>query len=604
MIASAVMDGDRRDTAIFMGGKDFSKEISANRKLWADAEQHMETFLSSIPCNTLLQKARGELSDYCKAFAKHSPGIYRLNFPTGAGKTLSGMRFALEHARLYRKKRIIYVAPLISILEQNALVIRQAVGRDDIVLEHHSNIIVDREESEHFERQELLAETWESPIIITTMVQFMNALFSGKTSCVRRMQSLCDSIIIMDEVQTLPTNLITMFDLAMNFLHYECNSTVILCSATQPSLEKVDHPIAVRSESFIPERKQKHYCELFKRTNIIDSGSYKLYEIPEFLGQLADEKESILVVCNKKQEARYLFQCFEKAGWKNFHLSSAMCMEHREQVLEDMYRMLEGHRKIICFSTQVIEAGVDISFSTVARFAAGLDSIVQAAGRCNRNGEQEKPAKVYVIQCKDESLKMLPSISDARDATTELLEAYRRDPSRFGSDLASGDAVSFYYRVLYHRMPKGHQDDYVSQGRERKCVFSLLSDNADNLGDDIKWREKYFTLQAFREAGSLFEMIDQEAQSIVVPFGEGKDLIAEMLSDDAAYDLNHRQQLLDRAKKYSVSAYRYQIEKLRKNEGIHSIWDGSVLILDEPYYNQSFGLDENGGDDNCSIQIL
>ncbi len=604
LIASSVMDGDRRDTAIFMGSKDFAKTVSANRKLWDDAKKHMEAYLSTIPCDTLLQKAREELSDYCKAFAEHSPGIYRLNLPTGAGKTLSGMRFALEHSRLYGKKRIIYVAPLISILEQNAQVIRQAVGREDIVLEHHSNILIDRDEPEQFKRRELLEETWESPIIITTMVQFMNALFSGKTSCVRRMQSLCDSIIILDEVQTLPTNLITMFDLAMNFLYYDCNATVLLCSATQPSLEKVDHPIDVSNESFIPKDKWEHYYNVFKRTNITDSGSYRLDEIPGFLNQITGETESILVICNKKQEAKYLFQYFEKTGWKKFHLSSAMCMDHRERVLADMYQNLENHRKIICFSTQVIEAGVDISFSTVVRFTAGLDSIVQAAGRCNRNGEQDKPAEVYVIQCKNESLKMLPSIGAARDATTELLEAYRREPGRFGSDLASDNAVRYYYRILYRRMPRDHQDDYVLKNREKKCVFSLLSDNADNVGDNVKWREKYFTLQAFREAGTLFEMIDRKAQSVIVPYGEGRGIIAEMLSDNAFYDLDYRRKLLTRAKKYTVSAYNYQIDKLRKDKGLHSVWDGAVLILDELYYNQSFGLDENGGDDNCNIQIL
>ena len=603
LLSSAVMDGDRKDTAIFMGNHYFKKIVYADKDLWSKAFTHLIEYIDGFECETPLQIARRELSDYCGELGEKGTGIYRLNLPTGAGKTLSGMRFALEHARQHNKNRIFYVAPLISILEQNSKVIRNAIGREELVLEHHSNVI---NENGNDEMQALLCETWDAPIVITTMVQFMDSLFSGKTSSVRRMQSLCNSVVIFDEVQSLPNNLLTMFNLAMNFLSDFCGVTVVLCSATQPCLEKARHPMRKIENLKLPEDKTQEYKRLFKRTNICDRGNMKLDEIPDFIKTIIGDTQSILVVCNKKDEAKFLYQNFSADGWEKCHLSSAMCKAHRSDVLNDLYGKLNENSKVICFSTQVIEAGVDISFETVIRLAAGMDSIIQSAGRCNRNGEREEPSNVYVIRCSDENLDHLSTIRDAKAATIDLMEEYKNDPNKFDDDLASDEAIEYYYGSLYRNMDEGYQDDYVKEkdGKGKVSIYQLLSCNDQyyRRGHDLS---QYITRQAFKTAGSLFSVIDQESQTVIVPYGEsGQNLIAEMCAEENTYDLDSRRMLLEEAKQYVISIPKYLVSMINEKGGIKTIWEGSVLLLDNEYYNSSFGLNKDGGEENWSIQIL
>ena len=602
LLSSAVMDGDRKDTAIFMGNHYFDKIVSVDSKLWKDALENLTRYIDGFECRTPLQIARRELSDYCGEQGEKGTGIYRLNLPTGAGKTLSGMRFALEHARQHNKNRIFYVATLISILEQNSKVIRNAIGREELVLEHHSNVI---NENGNDEMQALLCETWDAPIVITTMVQFMDSLFSGKTSSVRRMQSLCNSVVIFDEVQSMPNNLLTMFNLAMNFLSHFCGVTVVLCSATQPCLEKARHPMRKIENLKLPEDKTQEY-RLFKRTNIFDRGNMKIDEIPDFIKTIIGDTQSILVVCNKKDEAKFLYQNFSADGWEKCHLSSAMCKAHRSNVLNDLYGKLNENSKVICFSTQVIEAGVDISFETVIRLAAGMDSIIQSAGRCNRNGEREEPSNVYVIRCSDENLDHLSTIRDAKAATIDLMEEYKNDPNKFDDDLASDAAIKYYYSSLYRNMDEGYQDDYVREkdGKGKVSIYQVLSCN-DQYYRRRHDLSQYITRQAFKTAGSLFSVIDQESQTVIVPYGEsGQNLIAKMCAEENTYDLDSRRMLLEEAKQYVISIPKYLVSMINGKGGIKTIWEGSVLLLDNEYYNSSFGLNKDGGEENWSIQIL
>ncbi len=179
----------------------------------------------------------------CKEAAGKESGIYKLSMPTGSGKTLSSLRYALSHAEKWDKKHIFFVTPLLSILDQNAAVIKKYIGDDKLILEHHSNIIRPLENTKEYDAWEYYTETWDAPIIITTMVQFLNTLFSGKMSCVRRMHSLCESIIVIDEVQTVPVKMLSLFNTATNFLHHVCNATIVLSSATQPGFNHLRYPL-------------------------------------------------------------------------------------------------------------------------------------------------------------------------------------------------------------------------------------------------------------------------------------------------------------------------------------------------------------------------
>ena len=602
LIASAVMDGDRTDTTSFMGNRDFDNCIHASREMWESCSEKVLERLDSFPSETVIQRTRREISDLCAEFAGMPTGVYRLNVPTGGGKTLSSLRYALGHAAQYGKKRIIYTAPLISILDQNAKVIRDAIGNDSLVLEHHSNVIMDGNEDD-LSMYDLLAETWESPIIITTLVQLLNTLFSGKTSCVRRFQSLCNSVIIIDEVQSVPSRMLTLFNLSMNFLSRICDATIILCSATQPCFEGLEHPLLVSDVPIITTERYDHYCRVLKRTRLIDKGEYQLRELPAFVDSVLEESDSVLVVCNTKKEAGELFRSLKKDHLFCYHLSAAMCMSHRKAVLKEITAALETGQKVICVSTQVIEAGVDISFGSVIRLNAGIDSIVQAAGRCNRNGEKAEPQPVYIVRCLDERLGSLVDIKAAQDATNDLLYRYREHPEEYDNDLSSDRAVEYYYNKLYHIYHKGHTDYPTKEG---VSVFDLLASNKRRSvgGEAI---EKYLLRQSFKEAGSEFAVFDKEGETVIVPFGEGVDIICEMGSERAQYDYFYMKELVQKAKEYSVSIYSNQIQELERQGCIESKWEGRIKVLSQDYYDKYTGVQlkpvrEEG--DECNILIL
>ncbi|MBQ2726264.1 MAG: DEAD/DEAH box helicase family protein, partial [Clostridia bacterium] len=231
LLTSAVMEGDRRDTAEFMSGAVYPPE--ADQNLWQTLLAGMEAKLNTLDSSSPINAARRKISDICREAAGKHSGVYRLNVPTGGGKTLSALRYALAHAEKYSKKRIIFTFPLLSVLEQNSDAIRKYTG-DDFVLEHHSNAVQEKISPEKLDDYELLTENWSSPIIITTLVQLLNTMFDGKTSSVRRFHALTDTVIVIDEVQTVPGNMLTLFNLAVTFLAEFCNTTVLLCSATQP----------------------------------------------------------------------------------------------------------------------------------------------------------------------------------------------------------------------------------------------------------------------------------------------------------------------------------------------------------------------------------
>lgn len=254
LILSSVIEGDRRDTAEFISMRQPLKQKTdeERHKMWAGALEHMEHRLSSFKHDTPIQFSRQRISQICVNFAEKPSGVYQLNVPTGSGKTLSSLRFALAHAARWNKSRIIFTSPLLTILEQNAKVIRSFVGDDRLILEHHSNVICNTDRAEILDQMALLEDSWQSPIIITTLVQLLNTLFSGKTSCIRRFQSLCDSIIIIDEVQTVPSKMLTLFNLAVNFLSDICGATVVLCSATQPCLNAAAHPLIAEPKDMVP----------------------------------------------------------------------------------------------------------------------------------------------------------------------------------------------------------------------------------------------------------------------------------------------------------------------------------------------------------------
>lgn len=234
MLLSAVIEGDRTDTAAFMDGIELPVFPEDMRPIWAERLAFMEKKLAAFPRKTPIDLARHTISDTCAAGAARPGGVYRLNVPTGGGKTLASLRFALTHAAKWNCSRIIFTAPLLSILDQNAQVIRDYIEDDALILEHHSNLAEPKETPERLQELEMLTASWSAPIIITTLVQLLNTCFSGRTSAIRRFHALCGSVIVIDEVQTVPGKMLTLFNLAVNFLSEVCGATIVLCSPPSP----------------------------------------------------------------------------------------------------------------------------------------------------------------------------------------------------------------------------------------------------------------------------------------------------------------------------------------------------------------------------------
>jgi len=597
LILSSVIEGDRRDTAEFMNKTVFVNWPQDMRPIWKERREYLEEKLLYLPSDSAIAKARREISDICSSSAELPCGIYRLNVPTGGGKTLSSLRYALAHAQKYNKKRIIFTSPLLSILEQNAAVIRSFIGDDSLILEHHSNIVrevrEDREDStqdkldEHeLDERELFIQTWDAPVIITTMVQLLNTIFDGKTSSIRRFQALCNSVIVIDEVQTVPAKMLTLFNLAIQFLSHICGATIVLCSATQPCLEKVQHPIGDSIPDLVPY--DESLWRVFQRTKIVPSDTVREEDLLPVILKRMESTQSLLVICNKKGEASRLAQALKDCDWNVFHLSASMCIQHRRDTVDALKRSLESGRKTLCVSTQVIEAGVDISFQSVIRLTAGMDSVVQAAGRCNRNGEAEQVQPVYLVNIADETLSELPEISRGKSSTVALLNAYEQSPDYFDNDLASKAAIQFYYEHYYAEMNQNAQDFPLPN--IKTSIFDLLSLNNKYADVNIENIENYFLYQAFKTAGKDFEVFDENSQEVIVPYGDGRELIARLCSSRALEDAVYRSELLKRARAFSVSIYQYQIDALQKDKAIYPVCKDYALALSEACYDPVLGL--------------
>lgn len=585
LLLSMVIDADRTDTMLFSQEKIISRSVNS-KIIWPQIQEKLNDKLSQFQKTNDMAQWRSDISDQCFAFADQTPGLYQLVVPTGGGKTLASLRYALEHAIKYQKDRIFYIAPFNSILEQNCGVLRDIIQDESLVLEHHCNV----EDSD--EAYELLAQTWDCPIIATTMVQFLNALFSHKTSAIRRMHNLCNSIIIIDEIQSLPIKCIGLFNLAMNFLTKICGSTVILCSATQPILDQIEiAPIAFSQPKAMLKHVDNNFVK-FKRTEIKDmiTHPYSYEEAATFIEEKCKENHNVLVIVNTKKSAKVLYDILKEkkiqkkeTSYKLKHLSTNMCPAHRKEVLDGIKTSLQKNEPVICIATQLIEAGVDISFRCVIRSLAGLDSIAQAAGRCNRNGDEEIK-NVYVLRFKDESLKKLPEIVEAQYATGEVFRTLTK-----GEDLLSPKAMDIFYEKYYYTQE--NQMSYIIP-KEKTTILDILSNNnkareAHKLNFDEN--PKHFFNQGFKTAGESFHVIDDNNTGIIVPFNdEAKKIILE-LSTYGGTDM------LKLAQKYTVAVLPYFLKKLKKEDAVYMPGSCGVWVLREKYYEKDIGIDLTSG---------
>lgn len=583
-ILSCVIEGDRRDTSEFMKNTKFCDTYAD----WTSALQHSEELLNHMDSSSPINSARRRISDACRKSAENPDGIYRLNVPTGAGKTLSSLRYALAHADKFSKKRIIYVIPLLSVLEQNAVVLHRQLDGYVPILEHHSNVVNEKSDDDKLDPNELLSESWQSPFIITTMVQLLNTLFSGKASCIRRMNALRNSVIIIDEVQSVPRKMLSLFTGAMNFIAAFCNADIVLCSATQPCFNRCEYPLNYAPHpEIVPYDKQLWDC--FERTEIIDMTAPPGMTI-EALSTFAVERaaeSSVLIICNKKAEAFELWnELHETTGTEVFHLSTAMCMAHRIQTLKLINAALKEERKIICVSTQLVEAGVDFSFGCVIRILAGLDNAAQAAGRCNRSGEFGHICPVYLVRLRDEKLTHLKEIADSQNASAHVLNIYSSNRSKYPDGVTGRAAISDFYLSLYKNMTDSQLYEHG-----QTTLGELLSLNTPSRARSSE--SSYALAQAFRTAGENFKVFDDTTTDVIVPYEDGKRIIADLCTEKAAHDINVREDLIKEAAKYTVSLMGYEFKKLLGG-GVSAICGDAVYVLLQEFYSEETGFQADG----------
>ncbi|TCL55898.1 CRISPR-associated Cas3 family helicase [Kineothrix alysoides] len=602
MLLSILIEADRLDTAIFcMERSEFICQ-EERKDIWTSLVYNLESYLEQYQKSDKISILRTKISEECLQFSKRPAGIYRLFVPTGGAKTLSSLRYAVHHAKKYNKKRILYLAPYLSILEQNAEVFREALHREEFILEHHSNIITDaNEETWEVDRRKFLTENWESPIIVTTFVQFLNTLFSDSTQSVRRFHSLADSVIIVDEIQSMPLKIVSNFNLAINFLHDMLNATVILCSATQPELEGVEYPLYFSSEKDIIKDYTSLYQE-FKRVEIIEKeGLFDIEGLKRFIVEIIKKQNSLLVILNTKIIVKNVYQellhyyeeCNDEV--KIIHLSNNMCAEHRLRKIEELKETL-GKEKIICISTNLIEAGVDLSFSCVIRSFAGLDSIAQAAGRCNRNGEiPDGLGIVYLVNMKDESLDMLEQIRIGAECSKGIVKDYHIDCEAYDNSLLSPKAMKIFYQSYYH----GEEQKSLMRYPIRKLNTSMIELLSRNKVGMEAYVDKYgreqpldmLLFQSFKSAGKSLEIIDQETISVLVPYEEGEGIIARLNGEP---DLEEIPSLLKQAQRYTVNLYSHQMKELNKNGALANLLEGNIIALKGGFYDENIGIRVDG----------
>jgi len=559
MLFSCLVDADFLDTEAFMD----KKRNILRQKQYPSIDQLLTAFDSYMNrmCRNAddseINRIRSEVLGLCRTAAEKDTGVFSLTVPTGGGKTLSSLAFALRHARKYGKRRIIYVIPYTSIIEQTAAVFREIQGFENAVLEHHSNVSFE-DESKESVRSRLAAENWDAPLIVTTSVQFFESLYSCKTSRCRKLHNIAESVVIFDEAQCLPPTYLRPMVFAIRELVRHYGVTAILCTATQPVLTQTENFDFRFREGFEAVTEivddPTLLTNTLKRVEVecfadLDPVSYE--QIAEAL--FATEESSLCIV-NRKKDARLLAELLPKK--QTIHLSTNMCAEHRLQVFARIKRRLKtDDEPLFVISTSLVEAGVDLDFPVVYRALAGLDSIAQAAGRCNREGKLFDLGKTVVFVPEKQPDYVVSAASLARSflGKEKLKDIFQ--PETFRS----------YFSERFFQLGEASLDE--------NNILGLLPPHLDNI--------------YFRTAAERFRLIDDGWQRpLIVPFGEAPELVNRLVSWDV-------RSLLRQLQRYTVNISQKVLWQLVDEEHARELlpeFPGTYYLENRGLYDNRFGF--------------
>jgi CRISPR-associated endonuclease/helicase Cas3 len=461
----------------------------------------LDAYLARISAKaepTPVNRLRTDVLRACRAAARHPPGLFSLTVPTGGGKTLSSLAFALEHARAYGLRRVIYAIPFTSIIEQNARVFREAVGAD-AVLDHHS-ALGPRPEAETA-RSRLAGENWDAPLVVTTTVQLFESLFANRTSQLRKLHNLAASVLVLDEAQALPPGVLRPVTAVLDQLvkYYRCS--VVLCTATQPALGKVFRDLP-RSVEIAPDPPA-----LFRALDRVDIGMpapTERWSWDQIAAEITESPQALAIV-NTRRDCRTLYSRLPPGA---VHLSTWQCAAHRALLFRQIRRRLLAGQELRVVSTSLVEAGVDFDFPVVFRAMTGLDSLAQAAGRCNRNGRLDKGRFVVF---RPDGAKAWGHIAQAIEAAEATLRHHGERPF---------DPAAFerFFEELYWAKGEEALDKY------RIAQLLGLGAERPREGDPLDFR--------YRTAAECFRMIEDDQETLVVPYDRAARTAIETLRRD------------------------------------------------------------------------
>jgi CRISPR-associated endonuclease/helicase Cas3 len=535
MLFSCLVDADFLDTEQFMDERKSAlrAEYASLAELKASFDVHMAEKAANAPASKV-NSIRADVLSHCRAAAAGSPGIFTLTVPTGGGKTLSSMAFALEHAMAHQKRRIIYAIPFTSIIEQTANIFRSIFG--DAVIEHHSN--ADESAAENH-KSRLACENWDAPIIVTTNVQFFESLFAARTSRCRKLHNIAGSVVVLDEAQLIPAELRSPILEAMHLLAAHYGVTFVLSTATQPVL--TDKRSGKTSGAVANAREIINDPD-----SLFEQLARVRYEIPadtntpatwEAIATELAAHSRVLCIVNSRRDCLDLHALMTES---TICLSALMCGQHRSEVIEDIKVRLKSDMPIRVISTQLVEAGVDIDFPVVYRALAGLDSIAQAGGRCNREGKLESGLVKVFVPPKPAPIGMLRKAAQATKSVIAAGLPATLPPKSFTK----------YFQIYF-------ADIDQKKGEE---IRTLLTVDKQNLGC------------AFRSAAAVFKLIDDEAQrAVYVRYGESERWL-DMLGKEGP-----ERWLLRKLQRYSVSISVRDFDRMLANGDVVPTWQGSFF---------------------------
>lgn len=548
MLFSCLVDADFLDTERFVN------DGRVQRGGFASMQELHTRFFSYYAKfgnpTTPINEKRQEIYQQCLAAAEWEPGMFSLTVPTGGGKTLSSLAFALQHAIKYKKQRIIYVIPYTSIIEQTADVFRNILGNDNVI-EHHMNVDYDDEQEDgSLNRKKLATENWDAPVIVTTNVQFFESLFAAKTSRCRKVHNIANSVLIFDEAQMLPEPYLRPCIRSIGELVANYRCTAVLCTATQPSLEAYFSQIGkgLHVREICPD--VQNLYEFFRRV------TYQFTDIDslESLAEQLNSQKQVLCVTNSKKDARELYRMMEGDGC--YHLSTFMYPAHRRHVLAVIRQRLKDRLPCRVVSTSLIQAGVDVDFPVVYREISGLDSIIQTGGRCNREGRQQPEDSIVYIYDLHKSMNRIPAFVRRPIEITQMV-------AKNHDDIASVASIKAYFDQLHYTTG----DDQL----DRKNILKRLEDG---------------TLD-FAGIANDFKLIEEDSKPVFIPIADDVDN-QRILSQLRAG--GRTRSLLRRANLYMVSVYTNQFKKLYETNKLDELDLELYLLSDSAAYDSATGL--------------